>query len=222
MILAAFLISSAVVLVALALMAGAQEAAREKARETLLAEVSGFLEGAAAKDSEHASGTYQGMHIELELGHHDIFYSAVLPPAIIRYSELVARFASDDLKRRMAELAITVEPAANEKSAKLKDRVHGTVPREPGLSENLVTIANRLPIIAEVRALRSHAPGELLERLASAHSAYDVDQILVQLAEHFPNAPETEEAVEIAAEREHGHPDRVRARAQKWLSRATA
>jgi len=222
MILAAFLISSAAILLVLALMAGAQQAAREKARETLLAEVSGFLDGAEAKDDEHASGTYQGMRVELELGHHDIFYSVTLAPAVIRYSELVERFGSEVLKRRMAELSLSVEPGANDKSPKVKDRIIGVVPREPGLSENLVTIANRLPIMSQIRALRSHAPGELLERLASARSAYDVDQILLQLAEHFPNAPETEEAVEIAAEREHGHPDRVRARAQTWLNRATA
>lgn len=217
MILAAFLISTAGVLLALAMIQGAQKAAHDKAREALRAELSGFLDGVEASDAEHASGTFDGMKVELELGHYEIRYTVYLTPAVLRYAELVERFAPADLRRRMFELELSVEPAASDTNAKNPDRVIGSVAREPGLPENLVTIANRLPVVSEIRALRAHAPGELLTRLETAHSAYDVDQILLQLAQHFPDAPETEEAVEIAAEREHGHPDRVRERAQQWL-----
>lgn len=221
MILAAFLISTAAVLLALAAIAGAQRAAQEKARENLEREVSSFLEGARATDGEHASGTFDGMKVDIALGHHEIDYTIELPPAVLRYSELVERFGDDELKHTLYMLGLTVEPAPGA-PGKAKDRLVGSVPREPGLGENLVTIANRLAVAQTVRALRKHAPGELLERLAGAHSAYDIDQILIQLTQHFPDAPETEEAIELAAEREHGHPDRVRARAQQWLTRAQA
>lgn len=221
MILAAFLISSAAVLVILALIAGAQNAAREKAKDTLQQEVSGFLEHAEAHDADHASGYFDGMKVEIALGHHEIGYTVELPPAVLRYSELLARYATDSHRHELFELGLTIEPAAGA-SPKIKDQVVGSVPREPGLSENLVTIANRLEAAQRVRALRNHAPSALLDRLVEAHSAYDVDQILLQLTRFFPDAPETEEAIELAAEREHGHPDRVRARAHQWMVKATA
>jgi hypothetical protein len=117
------------------------------------------------------------------------------------------------LKRRLKELGLSLDE---------HDRVSGAIPREPGLGENLVSVANRLPAIAAVRSLRKHAPSELLAEIERVHSSAEIDQILLQLAEHFPNAPEMEDAIELAAEREHAHPDRVRERAQRWLSRAGA
>jgi hypothetical protein len=221
MILAAFLISSAAVLVILALIAGAQNAAREKGRDTLQQEVAGFLDQAAASDADHASGVFDGMKVEIALDHHEIGYTVELPPAVLRYSELLERFGTDELRHELFDLGLSVEPAAGS-NPKVKDRLVGSVPREPGLSENLVTIANRLDVARRVRALRNHAPSALLDRLVDAHSSYDIDQILLQLAHHFPDAPETEDAIELAAEREHGHPDRVRARAQQWLAKASA
>lgn len=231
MILAAFAITTAAVLFALALIAGAQRAARQKARESLQAELAGFLDRAEASDGDHGSGYHDGMKVDVALGHHEITYSVELPPAVLRYSELLERFGTPELARELFELDLAVEPAAGAKPAvsgvagrpatHIKDRLVGSVAREPGLAENLVTIANRLGVAERVRELRNHAPGALLDRLVDAHSAYDVDEILLQLARHFPDAPETEEAIEIAAEREHGHPDRVRARAQQWLAKAT-
>ena len=221
MILAAFVISSVVVLVALALIAGAQRTLAEKARVSLQNEVAGFLEQAEATDADHASGVFDGMKVDITLGHHEIGYTVELPTAVLRYSELLARFGTDGLRHQLYELSLTLEPAAGT-SPKVKDRLVGTVPREPSLPENLVTIANRLSVAQRVRELRAHAPSALLDRLVDAHSAYDVDQILIQLTQHFPDAPETEEAIELAAEREHGHPDRVRSRAQQWLTRSPA
>lgn len=231
MILAAFAISTAAVLFALALIAGAQRAAREKARESLRAEVSGFLERAEASDGEHASGYYDGMKVDIALDHHEIAYSVELPPAVLRYADLLERFGTSELKHELFELDLTVEPAAGavqgvpsagRPATVVKDRLVGSVAREQGLGENLVTIANRLGVAERVRDLRNHAPGALLDRLVDAHSAYDIDEILLQLTRHFPDAPETEEAIEIAAEREHSNPDRVRNRAQQWLAKAPA
>lgn len=210
MVLAAFLISTAGVLFALALIQGAQRAAREKARANLEGELASFLDGATARDAEHGSGTYEGLPIEIALGHHEITFDVQLDPAIIPYRELLERHGRGDLARRLVELGLTVD--AN-------DRVRGSVPREPGLGENLVTIANRLPVVAQVRALRRFAPGELLTRIDRTHSAAEIDRILIDLGRHFPNAPETQDAIELAAEREHGHPDRVRQRAERWVAR---
>jgi hypothetical protein len=211
MIVAAFLISTAGVLAALALIQGAQRAKREHAREMLAKELATFLEGAKATDDEHGSGSYEGMAVRLTLGHYEVAFEVQLEPAIIPYLSLVERHAPAELKTRLDEFGLTLDD---------KDRVVGSVPREPGLEENLVSVANRLPAIAAVAALRRHAPSELLARIDRARSSAEIDQLLLQLAEHFPHAPETQDAIELAAEREHGHPERVRQRAERWLARA--
>lgn len=211
MILAAFLISTAGILVALALIQGARHARREHARESLERELAGFLDGASASDDEHGGGTYEGMPVRITVGHHEITFEVQLEPAIIPYRELVTRHAPPALVARLADLGLRVDD---------KDKVLGAVPREPGLAENLVSVATRLPAIAAVRALRRFAPGELLARIDRARAAAEIDQILLQLTEHFPDAPETQDAIELAAEREHAHPDRVRQRAERWLARS--
>jgi hypothetical protein len=213
MVLAAFLISSAAVLVALALIQGAQNSAKAKAREALEAEISTFIDDVKASDDEHATGRFEGLPVTFAIGHYQIDYTVQLPHSVLPFSELAERFASPALKRKMKELEMTIDA---------KDRIVGSVAREPGLGENLVTIGNRLPVALELVALRVHAPGVLLSRLESARSAYDIDQILVALTTHFPEAPETEEAIEVAASREHAHPDRIRERANRWLKRVEA
>lgn len=211
MVLAALLISSAAVLVALALIAGAQDAARERGRQTLEGELVTFLDGATASDAEHGKGTFEGMPVTIVLGHHEVTFSVQLPTAIVPYRELLERHGSHALKARIQDIGLTLDA---------KDVVSGGVPREPGLEENLVSIYNRLPVVSALHALRSHAPGELLTRLDRAHSSADIDQLLLHLTKHFPDAPETQDAIDLAAEREHGHPERVRERANRWLARA--
>ncbi len=213
MVLAAFLISSAAVLVALALFQGAQNAAKAKAREALEAELSTFLTDVEASDEEHAKGRFEGFEVSFDIGHYQIDYSVQLPASVLPFSELVERFAPSSLKTQLKELELSVDG---------KNRLIGSVAREPGLSENLVTIGNRLPLALEVAALRTHVPGVLLSRIENARSAYDIDQILVAMTTHFADAPETEEAIEVAAAREHAHPDRIRERANRWLNRAHA
>lgn len=211
MVLAAFLISTAGILLALGLIQGAQKAKQEQARESLQGELATFLEGAKATDADHGSGSYDGLPVVVTLGHHEVGFAVQLESAIIPYRELVERHAPAALKMRLAELSLTIDA---------KDRVSGALPREPGLAENLVSVANRLPTVAAVSALRRHAPGELLGRIDRAHSSADVDQILLQLTKHFPDAAETQDAIDLAADREHGHPERVRERAERWRARA--
>ncbi len=211
MVLAALLISSAAVLVALALIAGAQNAAQERGRQSLEAMLATFLDDANASDAEHGTGTFEGLPVAIVLGHHEVTFTVQLPTAIVPYRELLERHGSSVLQARIAELALTVDG---------KDVVSGGVPREPGLEENLNAIYSRFPVISALRALRRHAPGELLTGLDRAHSSAEIDQILLNLTKHFPDAPETQDAIDLAAEREHGHPERVRERANRWLARA--
>lgn len=211
MVVAAFLISTAVILLALGAVQGAQAQARERGRETLQKELATFLDDAKASDADHGSGTYEGLPVTLTLGHYEVSFEVQLPPAIIPYHELVDRHAPAELKLRLDDLSLKIDA---------RDRVTGTVPREAGLEENLVSVFNRLATVSAVRGLRKYAPGELLTRIDRAHSSADIDQILLQLTQHFPDAPETQDAIDLAAEREHGHPERVRERAARWLARA--
>lgn len=208
MVVAAFFVSLAGVLFLLAAYQGAQKAGVEKARLKLEGELGGFLDGAVAGDPEHGAGTFDGMATKITVGHFELTFEAKLPTAVIPYMELLERFGSADLKGRL--YASGLELAAG-------DVVRGSVPREEGLGENLIAVANRLPLVAEVRELRARAPSALVARLDRAQAAREIDEILLALTEHFPTAPETAHAIEIAAHREHGNPERVRARAERWL-----
>jgi len=211
MVVAAFLISTVAILLALGAFQGAAAAARQRGRDVLRNELATFLEDAKATDADHGSGTFEGMPTTITLGHFAVTFKVQLPPAIIPYRDLLERHASEALKAQLADLTLTVDA---------KDRVTGALPREAGLEENLVSVFNRLDTVAAVRGLRKFAPGELLTRVDRARSSADIDQILLQLTQHFPDAPETQDAIDLAAEREHGHPERVRERAARWMARA--
>ncbi|MCC6625730.1 MAG: hypothetical protein IT385_31130 [Deltaproteobacteria bacterium] len=213
MVLASFIISTAVVLLALGAIQAGRRAAHERDRRTLEDEVASFLDHARVPDPEHAEGSWRGMPLHLVLGHDEITYDVKLTPAVIPYKELLAKFGSPDLVHELEVMGMTLGD---------DDVLRGRVPREVGLGENLVTIENRLPLALRVLDLRKHAPGELVERIERARASRDIDAILIALAQHFPDSPEMEEAIERAAEREHAHPDRVRERAQGWLARHDA
>lgn len=127
--------------------------------------------------------------------------------AVMSYAALMKRHGGRELETRMRLLEVRVEG----------DRVIGQVPRENGLRESVITVEQRLPIAAEVRALRRHAPGELLDALECANSAYEVDTLLVHLAAHFRFSPEMSEAIEVAAERDPDFNLRVRTRVREWM-----
>ena len=212
MVIASFFISTAVVLLALGAIQAGRRAAHERDRAFLEQEVKTFLTDPKVPDAEHASGLWQGMPLDIGVGHDAITFSVRLTPAVVPYKELLDKFGGG-LAHELEVQGVTLDDA---------DTLHGTVPRETSLPENLVTVENRLPLAARVRDLRRFAPGELVQRIERARSTRDIDAILIELATHFPDSPEMEEAIERAAEREHAHPDRVRERAQGWLARQHA
>jgi len=212
MIIAAFFISTAVVILLLGALQAGRNAKREQERKLLADELRSFLGDAHVPDPEHASGTWRDMKVEITIGHYSIDYVVTLVPAVIPYRDLMAKHAPQ----------LEAELARDELRLDAKDQIHGSVPRETGLAENLVTVETRLALAQEVRLLRRFAPALLLERVERARSSVEVDATLIELAKHFPDAPEMELAIERAAEREHEHPDRVRERAQRWLGRGLA
>jgi hypothetical protein len=152
------------------------------------------------------------MPVKLDIEEDAIHFEVTLTPAVVSYKDLLAAHGGD-LAHELTVLAMDVSADGV---------LRGAVPRETGLPENLVTVENRLPLAERVRELRRFAPAELNTRIDRARSTRDIDAILIELAQHFPDSPEMEEAIERAAEREHAHPDRVRERAQGWLTRRPA
>ncbi|MFO0744159.1 MAG: hypothetical protein U1F43_00605 [Myxococcota bacterium] len=212
MILAAFFISTAVVLLALGVIQAGRRAAHERERRFLESEVDDFLDDPKVPDAEHATGLWRGMPVRITVEHFVLSFDVTLTPAVVPYKDLMAKFAPG-LGVRLAALGLRLDE---------HDKVHGEVPRETSLPENLVALEQRLPLVEEVRQLRSHAPGELVERIERARSSYEIDGLLIELTKHFPDAPETIEAIELAAERDHAHPERVRERAERWLGKSPA
>lgn len=152
-------------------------------------------------------GRWDGMPVHLVLGPYDIEYAVALPHAVVSYAALLERHGSDELRARLGRLELEVEG----------DLLVGRVPRENGLLESLVTVEQRIPIAAEVRALRRHAPGELLDALENARSAKEIDTLLVHLAAHFRFSLEMSEAIDLAAERDPQFQMRVRSRVREWM-----
>lgn len=209
MVIAALIIASLAVIVALGLFQGAQKAQREQTRQAIEREVQGFLTDVVVPDDTEARGTFQGASVRLSLGHYTISYEAQLPHVGVSWAELVERFAPPALRHKLEDLGLALTAT---------DSVSGAVPREPGLGETLVTIGVRLESLRGVMALSSHAPKVLLERLKAAHGSKEVDELLLALSYIFPKAPETEEAIKWAAHREHTDAARIRERAAQWLS----
>ncbi len=209
MVLPAFFVSLAGVLLLWVAFQGAKKAGMERARQRFERELRAFLEGASAASAERGVGTYAGMATTITVGHYELGFELRLPTAVVPYRELLERFGSADLKGRL--YAAGVEVGAD-------DRVRGVIPREEGLAENLEAIANRLPLAGEIWALRARAPGALVARLERVQAAREIDEILLALTEHFPHAPETQQAITVATHREHGNPERVRERAERWLA----
>jgi hypothetical protein len=207
MVVPAFFVTLAGVLLLWVAFQGAKKAGMERARQRFEREIQGFLAGASAASPERGIGTYEGMATTITVGHHELGFELRLPTAVVPYRELLERFGSADLKGRL--YAAGVEVGAD-------GRVRAVVPREEGLAENLGAVANRLPLAGEIRGLRARAPAARVARLERVQAAREIDEILLALTEHFPHAPETQQAIAVAAHREHGSPARVRERAERW------
>lgn len=209
MVIAAFFIASLVVIVALGAFQGAKKGQDEVARKALERDARTFLSEVTAPDRDHVSGCYGDLTVHITTGNHEVDYAVQLVPALVPYTRLIADFAGPRLlgQLRQLQLEITAD-----------DVMRGSVPREPGLAETLVTIEKRLGVALAIGALRRHAPSILLAQLKRAHQSSEVDEVLLALATTFPTAPETEAAITYAAHREHTNPDRIRERAANWLS----
>jgi len=209
MVIAAFIIASLVVIIALGAVQWTQKAQDELARVALERAVDTFLTDVNVPDRHYAEGRYDDLTVRIDAGHHEISFEVQLVPALVPYATLVSRFAQPQLVSQLAELHLKVTAA---------DTMRGSVPREPGLSETLVTIEKRLDVVHAIAALRKHAPAILLGQLKRAHDSREVDEMLLALAHAFPTAPETEDAIAHAAHLEHTDPARIRDRAAQWLS----
>jgi hypothetical protein len=209
MVIAAFIIASLAIIVALGAFQGAQKAQAEKLRGQIADTVSTFLTDVKVPDATRAEGRFGEAEVRIDLGHHAIAFEASLPLAMVPYTVLVDRFANRALRQRLETFQLEVDA---------KGHVRGAVQREPADSETLVTIGKRLEVVSDVMDLRRHAPVVLLEQLKTAHDSRQIDEVLLALAYTYPKAPETEEAIEHAAHLEHSNPDRIRERAAQWLA----
>lgn len=211
MITASFLVGLAACLVLVGLMYGARDAMRERARASMQRELAHVLERPVATDAENASGSFAGMDVKVTAGHDIVAVKVALPPAVLPYQELLDRFGSDALRERMAAQGCKLTAA---------DRAEIAVTREATLADSLATLGKRLELVREVRELRRFAPSVLLERVPRVRSAYEIDQLLDQLSLHFPEAPETREAFEVAAAR--AGDKKLAQRAHEWLAERLA
>lgn len=207
MIMASFLVGLAACMVLAGLMYGARDAMRERARVAMQRELANVLERPVATDAEHASGRFAGMEVTVHAGHDVVSAKVALPPAVLSYQELLERFGTDGLRERMVALRCRLTG---------DDQVELAVAREATLADSLATLGKRLQLVREVRELRRFAPAELLGRVPRVRSAYEIDQLLDQLSLHFPEAPETREAFEVAAAR--AGDKKLAERAREWLA----
>ncbi len=211
MVLSSFYLASGAVLVILLVLVGFNQATYVRGRVAMARELGAFLDDVVVPDREHCTGTWRGMPVSIALNPYSIDYQVQLPDAAVPYRELVARYAGVDLVARMRALELGIDG---------RDRLVGSTARENGLAESIITIEQRIGLAAEVRALRSHVPRQLLEALEGARSTIEVDELLMALTRYYPDAVETAEAIEVAMARDPQVPSRIRERAARWLGGA--
>ncbi len=207
MVLASFVIASGSMLVLLAVLQRLNRATYERGREAMMLELSGFLDDVTSPVRDVIQGAWKEMPVTIELSLHAIDYRVILPFAVVPYEDLLRRYGSAQLRSRMKELELEV----------VRDVLVGRVPRENGLAESLVTLEQRIPVAAEVLALRQHVPAELVLAIESARSTHEVDGLLRDLATHFPRSAEIPEAIEAASTRDADSRERVRIRFRQWM-----
>lgn len=211
MVIISFIVATGAALLMLLVLVGFNRATYVRGRIKMARELGCFLDDADVPDLNHGTGTWRGMPVRIALNHFSVDYEVELPYAVVPYRELVQRHASADLVQRLSALELRVDD---------QDLLVGSAPRENGLAENLITIEKRIALAAEVRALRAHAPRLLEQALERAHSSAEVDELLLALTTHYPDAVETAQAIETAVQRDPQFPDRIRERAAGWLLHA--
>ncbi len=211
MVVSSFIIATAAALLMLLVLVGFNRATYLRGRIKMARELACFLDDADVPDLNHGSGTWRGMPVRIALNHFSIDYQVDLPYAVVPYRELLERHGGQDLAQRLRALELRVDE---------HDRLVGSAPRENGLAESLISIEKRIALAAEVRALRAHAPRQLELALERAHSTAEVDELLMAMTTHYPDAVETAQAIETAVLREPQFPDRIRERVAGWLQHA--
>jgi hypothetical protein len=221
MVIAAFFIASAVIILALGAFQGAARAQQEKTRASVAETLGLFLTDVEVPETGPATGklvavgpegarSHGPIAVQVTLGHHTVTFEAQLPNVMVRYAELVERFASAELRAELHDLQLAVGG---------RDTVSGSLALEPVLTDTLVTLERRLALVKAVADLAAKAPIVLLERVRTAHGSRDLDDLLLALAYAFPQAPETEAAITHATTLvgHHKHDgDRIRERAAEW------
>ena len=162
MIVTSFFLAIIGVLLTLLVLLAFNRATYHRGRAMMARELGGFLEDAASPDADRGTGTWRGMPVRIAVNHYSVDFEVLLPYAIVQYPTLLSRYGGAELEARMRRLALSVDSA---------DRFIGSVPRETGLAECLVTVESRIAVAAEVRALREFAPRLLADTIDVPHSA---------------------------------------------------
>lgn len=207
MVLMSFFVATIVMLALLLVLKAFNRATYRRGRAAMLRELAESLDGVMASGLDHASGVWCGMPVRISLGTFSISYEVTLPYAVIPYEALLARHGSEELRVRLDRLELSV----------VGERLLGSVPRENGLIESIVTVLQRVPLAAEVYALRRFASQELLVAVEAARTSYELDTLLIQLATWFRFSPEMSEAIEVMTMRDPDFERRVRSRAREWM-----
>jgi len=192
MVIGSFIFAIGGVLLVLIMLQGFNRATYERGRVKMARELYAFLDHVCAIDREHGEGTWRGMPVTIALNHYSINYTVALPVTGMSYRELLARHGGQALAGRLATLEMEVDD---------DNRLVGSVPRENGLAESLITVEQRIAVAGEVRALQRYVPGELIKALETARSSREIDDLLELMMAHHAAAPEMADAIELAAQR---------------------
>ena len=211
MITAALLVGIAACLVLVTLLLAARGAFHARDARRLERDLKGFLQDVRVSDREHATGTFDGLPVTVAISHGAVVADVALPHAILAYSEIVDRYASDALHKSLATAGAQVGA---------QDRARLDLVREADLSDTLGTLAKRLSVVREVCDLRRFVPAELLTRVSRLRTAAEVDALLDDMVRVFPDAPETRQAYAAAVARYHDKHLAARAAAQLGLDLA--
>lgn len=207
MILGALFIGIAGVLLFAAGIAGARKKLNERRRTRLQRALGEVMTDVVATSHEDASGLLLGLPTRIRIDDDLVTATVTFPEAVLTYEELLERFGSRLLRRRLMDLGALVT----------RDELVLAVVHEPRTEDSIASLVARLEVAAEVLALREFAPGELLARLPTLRSSAEVDQVLDTLARNFPHAPETRAAFAAAMGRYKDK--RLAARAETFFAR---
>ncbi|MFT7580503.1 MAG: hypothetical protein ACI9MR_002174 [Myxococcota bacterium] len=211
MVIPALIISSAVVILFLGALAAGKQQMNEMGRQKLERFLGDHLEAAKATSPSLGTGKYDGMDVSVDVQHHYVEYTVQLEDVGVPYAELLTKYGSPELQAKLEGVGLSIDK---------NDRLVGRIPDEPDLGDKVAAVGGRVLLASEAQGLRSFAPKEMLSRIPNARTAFEVDGVLKAMTDHFPEAPETREAYELAVAR-YGD-KRLMERAAPFLTPATS